>query len=585
MANGLAGLNPFPQFAPGGKGGLVPQLQMPASNVSAMFPRTSGGGGGRRELTLGQKIAPFAPYAVEGLASLFGKEEPIKTAEEFYASIRPPQTPSRPPTDQERARYDMYLQLGEEPQQEEGFDWKEFVPHLVGAAATGEGALDYGKTYAAMKTGERVAEREKESRRATGIAARLKTNKPVNMTFFNLTKYQNTGELDLRKGWGTSKGYDELGDYYMENEKRKKYISTNSEEALEDGAVWVPIQTLSELKDVPRGAREKQVTDLQTWRAEHALAEEALLSTYNVASDALQKLQKSATGETLGGPQVVATALNWTNDVFSNLDKFRAAKAGFLRKQGKGDDWFSLEETGGGSSGQVGMQGTGFLARDMFSLVQGAAMGDLVAEKELEKLTNRFEEETGFKFRSKLQEGSADSVVLRARMLQLAYMAAAANGQTGRTLSDKDLKFHLEMVGQGASQDPAVLISNVRDFVGLLTRGIDIAPSVRLSNRRLERELDTENPDVTDIAAYYYNFDKKASPMDRKYQFVPFLGVPDDPNTPEDESIRGRYGIEHPIVRRYIESLGGHKLVPGTTWSIGIVSPQGTGYIDEWLNS
>jgi hypothetical protein len=147
MANGLGDFLPFQPWQP--KGGGVTPVQMPASNVSAMFPRTSGGGGGRRELTLGQRIAPFAPHLVEGLASLFGKEEPIKTAEEFYASIRPPQTPSRPPTDQERARYDMYLQLGEEPQQEEGFDWKEFVPHLVGAAATGEGALDYGKTYAA----------------------------------------------------------------------------------------------------------------------------------------------------------------------------------------------------------------------------------------------------------------------------------------------------------------------------------------------------------------------------------------------------------------------------------------------------
>ena len=581
MANGLMG---FPQFAPGGKGGLIPQLQLPVSRLGGVTPR-GGGGGGRRELTLGQRIAPFAPHLVEGLASLFGKEEPIKTAEEFYASIRPPQTPSRPPTDQERARYDMYLQLGDEPQQEEGFDWKEFVPHLLGAAATGEGALDYGKTYAAMKTGERVAEREKESRRATGIAARLKTNKPVNMTFFNLTKHQNTGELDLRKGWGTSQGYDELGNYYIEDETRKKYISANSKEALEDGAVWAPIQTLSEIKDVPRGATEKQVTDLQTWRAEHALAEEALISTYNVATDALQKLRKSATGETLGGPQVVATALNWTNDVFSNLDKFRVAKGDFLRKQGKGDDWFSLKETGGGSSGQVGMQGTGFLARDMFSLVQGAALGDEAAIKELEKATNLFEDQTGFSFRSKLQEGSADTIILRARMLQLAYMAAAANGQTGRTLSDKDLAFHLQMVGQGASQDPAALISNLRDFVGLLTRGIDIAPSVRLSNRRLERELDTENPDITDIAAYYYNFDKKADYDERKYQFVPFLGIPDDPNTPEDESVRGRYGKEHPIIRRYMEALGGHKLVPGTSWSTGIVSPQGTGYIDDWLSS
>ena len=38
---------------------------------------------------------------------------------------------------------------------------------------------------------------------------------------------------------------------------------------------------------------------------------------------------------------------------------------------------------------------------------------------------------------------------LAAVQLQLAYMAAALNGQTGRTLSDRDLEYHLRMVGFG----------------------------------------------------------------------------------------------------------------------------------------
>ena len=56
MANGLMG---FPQFAPGGKGGLIPSIQMPASNVSAMFPRTSGGGGSRAKVPAASYLAPY----------------------------------------------------------------------------------------------------------------------------------------------------------------------------------------------------------------------------------------------------------------------------------------------------------------------------------------------------------------------------------------------------------------------------------------------------------------------------------------------------------------------------------------------
>lgn len=62
------------------------------------------------------------------------------------------------------------------------------------------------------------------------------------------------------------------------------------------------------------------------------------------------------------------------------------------------------------------------------------------------------------------------NVRTRATLLQLAYMAAAANGQTGRTLSDKDLAYHLQIVGFGASQDPRVLKANLLAFIDSLEK-------------------------------------------------------------------------------------------------------------------
>ena len=51
-----------------------------------------------------------------------------------------------------------------------------------------------------------------------------------------------------------------------------------------------------------------------------------------------------------------------------------------------------------------------------------------------------------------IQNLEADRALVLATQLQLAYMAAAAAGQTGRTLSDKDLAHFLQVVGYGASR-------------------------------------------------------------------------------------------------------------------------------------
>ena len=58
-------------------------------------------------------------------------------------------------------------------------------------------------------------------------------------------------------------------------------------------------------------------------------------------------------------------------------------------------------------------------------------------------------------------------------MLKLAYTAAAAAGQTGRTLSDKDLAFFLEMVGYGKATSPTGQLKYLTNFVSTLTREIE----------------------------------------------------------------------------------------------------------------
>lgn len=74
-------------------------------------------------------------------------------------------------------------------------------------------------------------------------------------------------------------------------------------------------------------------------------------------------------------------------------------------------------------------------------------------------------------------------------------MFASANGQTGRTLSDKDLAYHLEIVGSGASNDSEVLKTNLLRAVDSLISGNDNDIQIRLNKgdmRQYNPKIDGE---------------------------------------------------------------------------------------------
>jgi len=544
MANGLAGLQPFPQFAPGGEGGLIPSLQMPASNVSAMFPRTSGGGGGRRKLSAGEKFAGLAPFAIEGIASLFGKDEPIKTAEDFYASIRPPETAPREPTDLERARYNMYLQLGEEPSQQEGFDWKEFVPHLVGAVATGEGAPAYGKTYAAMKTGERTAERATEVQRAAGIAKYLEKINPKNLTFVDLVDYRKRGYQpdNIVKGFMT--GSEINPQYMLETFDKKGYIDSTSEAALyyrkdqKEKSDWVPIDTIADLKEIPTGVDAAMGKDLVDWQKEFHTRETSLLNLYKTAASGMEILNSQIRGETVGGIGPIPALNKFMNNVFVDT---KALFDTLARMQGR-KSMFSNSVDGGSTSNP----GTGLIAEEIFDLLLLQSVGAKGAEKKLEKAMQDFEGATGHNFADQLLRGSESTLTYNARILKMAYMAAASAGQTGRTLSDKDLQFFLEMVGGRGNDDPVVQRKLLRNFIDDLTVEVDNSPRVVLNRRKITAQFDMTNPTIRGIVKTYNDVFEDEKGV-TQYEFVPFLKRYTDKNNPS--------------IQAYVDALKGKGVV------------------------
>jgi len=80
---------------------------------------------------------------------------------------------------------------------------------------------------------------------------------------------------------------------------------------------------------------------------------------------------------------------------------------------------------------------------------------------------------------------------LLATQLQLAYRAAATEGQTGRTLSDKDLANFLKIVGYGSSQDLSNINDQLNQFGARIIEQFDSSTNTQI-HKMQEKEEELE---------------------------------------------------------------------------------------------
>jgi len=101
----------------------------------------------------------------------------------------------------------------------------------------------------------------------------------------------------------------------------------------------------------------------------------------------------------------------------------------------------------------------------------------------------------------------ANSAASRSTLIQLAYLAAAANGQTGRTLSDKDLALTLQTLG-----------SNMRGSGGISDPGASIRGlTTWLSNQLSKVGINMENLETGSIGSDYRKAHKDSTPWAPKW--------------------------------------------------------------------
>ena len=134
------------------------------------------------------------------------------------------------------------------------------------------------------------------------------------------------------------------------------------------------------------------------------------------------------------------------------------------------------------------------------------------------------QQETGKSFKDILGDTVYNDVRLRSRFLQLAYVAAAVNGQTGRTLSDKDLAYHIQIVGLGQTSDPKVLVKNLKSFVTDSVNGVDneVKLAIQQNFPKLSSSLDDTYVQTHLKDFYAPNQENVYSMAIQDYTFRPF---------------------------------------------------------------
>ena len=470
----MAKYNPFPTF--GGKNGIAGITPVKLAPTPMRFPTARGPVRRAPEPDTIEKIAPFLPLVTEGVMSLFKDTPKPQSRDDYLKSISVDATD---PTKLEEARADAYTLFGE-PEQRDGFGLDELVNLAVGSQ-TGRGAKDFANTYFQIRKGKEAARVSKEGKRASFIQKQID---PDAFQFLNLqdTTKAKTGVVDIRPGYFDK----ETGQTYINDPKNKE---ANEYGFIVAGENWIdPAKLATSGSTGVDIYKDPQYTELMKTNTEITAKDSAVMGTLNVANNTIEMLDEAIKDPSKAPTTVVSSILNMGNSAIANFDQIASLN-------GNRDPltYFSADDAGGSM-----FIGRGDNARELYIALKS---GD---EEQIERATANFENATGTNLRQVMGQAAYGNVATRANFLQLAYMAAAANGQTGRTLSDKDLAHHLNIVGFGSTQDPKVLKDNLIRFVDTLVGGADDQTQVAIPRNGLQR-YNMNDETFQSIVTMYYN--------------------------------------------------------------------------------
>ena len=522
-SGGLGGL-PFPTFNAGGEKGVIPQLNLRPAPIN--FPRAGGGGGSR------SKGVNPAAYFAPGLLSLLGDR-----------ILPKPDVKQRQPTGD--ARIDRATAQADRiygAEREAPTLFQELLPMGIDAlAAAGfgdEGGTQYAQTAINRRIANRTAERKLADDKRQFIKEQLAPESAQSRTMIDAEKIK-VGVADTRRG------------FFLPKEQRFKVFDPKNPKANEDGFAyasdvgkgsWLDVdQTGGDSRDLSF-LKDPQYEALFEFSKTQKEQDSALLSTFDAVNNVVKELDKAIENPKLNSATTISNGLRFVDDLYANLDQVFSDR-GYENVFPQTDD-----------------ENSGKASQDLWLSLKGGS------ESEIDRATKALENRLNIDLSSREYLGSLaySNIRLRSQMLSLAYAAAASAGQTGRTLSDKDLAFFLQQVGFGASQNALALKENLLQFVDGVQRKNDDRIPVFIPQRQL-RQYDLTNTIVQSTLGEYYipskneqgednwidfpsystrNFDMRYKDVETYKKFKThkrgvFDGTPDSTQT-EEESILER---------------------------------------------
>jgi len=261
----------------------------------------------------------------------------------------------------------------------------------------------------------------------------------------------------------------------------------------------------------------------------------ALQSTVTLINDVVSMLDKGIADPTQNPLTLVTSIGNFLNNAQSNAE----SALSYVGNGSVSRAFATVADLNDNVGGSRGREGTGENAKILYQAIQSGDDEQMIAAMEA------FEQSEagkayGTNFRASLGDMAYNNVQTRAVMLQLAYSAAATAGQTGRTLSDKDLAFFLQIVGFGATQDAQTAKDNLLSFGDRTVRQTDNVIQTEISqNRLIAGQYPLDDKLFTSLIAGYWD-----APKDEN-------GNPNflDPENYEFKNFYKRYGKIPDVVK------------------------------------
>ena len=474
MANGNQGIGsflPFPTFGGEKSGGITPVQLSP---MSPNFPTPRAINRRTPEPEFKEKIGGLAPLALQGIGQLFGGDDTPRTPDEYAMDelgLTEQQLKDKDLNKFQQAQLDAYSVYGEAAPKDD-FGWDE-IANIAAASMMGRGADDYATTYLALKKAAKAKEATKEISRADFIKS--KTDANLQIKGFQDADAAALGILDRRVG-----NFDpDTGISYVPTDEGVGWIDIRKHPGS-----WVPIADIE--TDPPK--EDPAYGELKKIEDEILTKETALAQTQVVANKLIEVYDAAEKDPGMNPLTVVSTIGNFFNDMNANVQALGSLFGGDIL-----NGFATADDVANNLAGSYGRSGSGDAAKQLQAILRDSSKSDAEIQEAINKFRNSADVDGSYKLGDILEEMSYLNVRAQGTMFQLAYMLAGANGQTGRTLSDKDLAFHLQMLGSGATQSIKVARTNLIEVVDTVGESIDSQNAMIMGPQRATRyDLDDE---------------------------------------------------------------------------------------------